>query len=714
MSDLKPRAAPSAEQAQIPSSEALQPHIDAGHELIPVDHQSKKPSYVDWTRTQPLSPDQARAHMAKGGNIGVRLRPDMLVIDVDPRNFANSVDSFDALMNGANIRAFRNWPVVRTGGGGWHYYLKKPADLAVVNLLPDFPGVEFKSAGRQVLAAGSVHPDTRRRYSLEPHPLFEGFQGTMPVPRDLLAMIVRQPACAAVEAGQHTPEEVAQLLTGLDVRRYSQYENWFRVMAAVHAASNGAAKEEFIAWCVGDPDYANDAERIGRSWAALDAERPGGITVRTLYRALKTAGRQDLVDLLGNPDDDGGELANWVWVADASVFIRRSDTKKYNKEQFKSMYAGLHPEGDILNAVWKGKTAVERFEEVIYLPQGPELVDQKKYNLWRPSGVEAREGDTSWFDEHLRLMFPDEQERDLVLDYLALLVQRPAEKIKFALLIQGAQGTGKSAIGALMRRVIGGRNVVFPSNDEVVGRFSGWQEGRQLAIINELMTLGRLEVANRLKTVITEPTLRIEEKYSTTYTIPNYLNLLCFTNHRNAVPIESGDRRWLVIFSPAKPQSGEYYDRLFGKIESAEGASAVKYYLSERQIALNPNGQAPETQAKREMRGYSIGEVEDWLKERFEDSDPPFDFPLVRLEDILFELPRDLKARQKNVKQTVTKFLRDELGAEQASRNTKEDGRRHYRLWIIRDFDKWREAGPTARIDAYEEQITKQSRPSSE
>jgi hypothetical protein len=25
------------------------------------------------------------------------------------------------------------------------------------------------------------------------------------------------------------------------------------------------------------------------------------------------------------------------------------------------MYAGLYPEGDILNAVWKGKTAVERF-----------------------------------------------------------------------------------------------------------------------------------------------------------------------------------------------------------------------------------------------------------------------------------------------------------------------------------------------------------------
>jgi hypothetical protein len=647
--------------------------------------------------------------MARGGNVGVRLRDDMLVIDVDPRNFPAGANTFEALMRHVNVSA-SNWPIVNTGGGGWHYYLRKPTDVEVVNSLPDFPGVEFKSVGRQVLAAGCVHPDTRKRYSIEPHPLFEGFQGTMPVPRDLLAMIVRkqsarsmeagQPARARVEAGQHTPEEITQLLNGLDVVRYrGQFQSWFRVMAAAHAGSNGAAREEFIAWCIGDPEYANDDEKIGDLWDGLDAERAGGATVRTLYWELKNAGRQDLVDQLANPEDDGGALADWVWVADASAFIRRSDTKKFNKDQFKSMYADLYPEGDILNAVWKGKTAVERFEEVIYLPQGAEVVDQKKYNLWRPSGVKARKGDVSWFEEHLALMFPDETERNLVLDYLALLVQRPAQKIKFALLIQGAQGTGKGAIGTLMRRIIGERNVVRPRNDEVVGRFTGWQEGSQLAIIDELMTLGRLEVANRLKTVITEEELRIEEKYSTTYSIPNHLNLLCFTNHRNAVPIEEGDRRWLAIFSPAKPQSPEYYYRLFEKIGSAAGAAAVKHYLAERKIALDPNGQAPETSAKREMRAYSLSEIEDWLKVRFEDCAPPFDFPLVRLEDILFDLPREL--RTKGVRPAVTKFLH-EKGAEQSSRNTKGDGRPNYRLWIIRDLDFWLNEGPTARIEAYE------------
>jgi hypothetical protein len=158
----------------------------------------------------------------------------------------------------------------------------------------------------------------------------------------------------------------------------------------------------------------------------------------------------------------------------------------------------------------------------------------------------------------------------------------------------------------------------------------------------------------------------------------------------------------LVIFSPARPQAQEYYDRLFEKIESAVGAAAVKHYLAQRQIALSPNGRAPDTWAKGEMRSYSLSEIADWLKVRFEDQVAPFDFPLVRSEDILSELPRDLKLKYKNAQATVAKFLREEIGAEQCSRNTKVDGRPNYRLWIIRDFDFWREAGPTARIEAYE------------
>lgn len=46
-------------------------------------------------------------------------------------------------------------------------YFRKPADLSMVNELDAYRGVEFKSLGRQVVAAGSVHPETGRLYALD-------------------------------------------------------------------------------------------------------------------------------------------------------------------------------------------------------------------------------------------------------------------------------------------------------------------------------------------------------------------------------------------------------------------------------------------------------------------------------------------------------------------------------------------------------------------
>src|SRR3546814_9937353 len=89
------------------------------------------------------------------------------------------------------------------------------------------------------------------------------------------------------------------------------------------------------------------------------------------------------------------------------------------------------------------------------------------------------------------------------------------------------------------------------------------------------MARGRIELVNELKTVITGDVLRIRRMRTDTYEVPNGLNLLCFTNHENAVPIEQGDRRWLTLFSPAKAREPAYYGRLFDLLKSDDFAAAV-------------------------------------------------------------------------------------------------------------------------------------------
>ncbi len=694
--------------------DVLDGHAFAGHELIAID--GKKPVASGWRRIAPLSLDDAKVRIARGGNVGVRLRDIDLVIDVDPRHFAAGDDPLTRLKTDFGLPEA---PFVRTGGGGLHIYMRKPGDMAVRGKLDLFEGIEFKSAGFQVVAAGSIHPDTGKPYRLDDDALALSLSEAPDAPTALLNALAKPSASPpSSEAALVGPEKLAEWLDTIDVSSFKDETKWRELMMSCHHATGGSGMDVFVAWSTSDPAYAGDEERIRRRWQSL-AEKPGAITVRTLIAALPAEKRREAIEALGRvaaeddfPDDaevtpadsaTSGTWDEWVFVAEAMQFIRRKDGRKYRTDQWKALYGGLYPDGEILNAVWKSRIPIRKFERLIYLPEAPEFPNGGTtglYNIWRKSGVEARLGDVKPFLDHMAFLFPNEADRELVLDYLALLTQKPAQKIHFALLVRGSQGTGKSWIGNLMERIIGRPNVVRPSNDEVVSRWTHWMEGAQLAIVEELMTLGRLEVANRLKPVITDPMIRIEEKNCSLYSIPNHLNFICFTNHEDALKIEHGDRRWMVVFSPAVKKEAAYYERLFGYLENG-GAAFVKHFLSQRQIVLNGHGVAPATSGKETMRRMSMGDAESFLLDLYEAREAPFDFDLVRVDDLVQAVPAKLSGRS-SLRSRLAKFLKEELGAVALTRHTKQHANRPaWQLWSLRNHDIWENIGATGRIDAY-------------
>jgi hypothetical protein len=684
----------------------------------------KAPMRSNWRIAAPMSVDEAKEHMeVGGGNVGVRLARSQLVVDVDPRNFAPGGDSLDLLQNRLGID-FDSFPVVETGGGGRHFYLLKPVEVEVVGQLREFPGVEFKTEGRQVVAPGSIHPDTGRAYRWDA--LSVPLSEISEAPGALLSAIAKPAAIEAqAVAGVRSPEMLGQLLALLDVGEFADNDSWLKIMMASHHATAGAGRQEFIEWSVSDPAYAHDADAIGRRWDSLKSDGAAAVTEATLFKAIRDAGHGDALNAiiasndfaevieeapgLGRKSGNGphsGFAGQYVWIADAERFIRRKDGKALSEKQFKSLYADKWPEGDILTAVWKGKLPIRRLESMAYVPLADEFTRSPSgapiYNTWRDSRIVPVEGDVAVFLDHIAYLFPDEAERSFVIDYLALLVQRPETKINFALLVQGRQGTGKSWIGLLAARMIGEDNVGRPMNSVVVDKYTDWQEGCQLVIIEELMALGRQEVANRLKPVITDSQLCIRPMYGRAYNLPNHLNLICFTNHADALPIEADDRRWLAVFSPAEPATEAYYDRLFGFLD-AGGAAAVAQWLLARKIELNPKGRAPWTRGKEEMRSFTLGEAEQVLAELLAEGAHPFDFELVRLEDVVASVPDRIARSAKGLRSRVIKWLKDEVKAVKHARYTKQgnDSRQPWSLWSIRNHAHWDGVGAAARIDAY-------------
>jgi hypothetical protein len=241
--------------------------------------------------------------MRLGYNVGVRLRPDQLVIDADPRNYQGA-DRLAELCARFRIN-MQDFPYVLTGGGGFHIYTTKPTDLRTKEKVADFPGIEFKTAGRQVVAAGSVHPDRKLHYRAQD--IFGDLISPPPVPETLLTAIMKDSRTTkSSNSGPISPEQLATLLSALDPIAYADREQWLKLMMASHHATRGEGIEPFVIWSARDPRFANDEQSVRSTWDSLSADRPEGITAATLYKAVVDAGRSDLVASIpqGTTDED--------------------------------------------------------------------------------------------------------------------------------------------------------------------------------------------------------------------------------------------------------------------------------------------------------------------------------------------------------------------------------------------------------------------------
>jgi hypothetical protein len=227
MTDNAPRKG--AREPSLANPRELAGYREAGLQLIPlhrhdyIDERGKRrgksPRDGAW-QLRDYGDFDAQAHMAAGYNVGVRLTDDWVVLDADPRNYPegrNCLDELARKMGYEDGEAFcdDNAHVV-TGSGGFQVFLRKSPETSFVDSMKDHAGIEFKSAGRQVVAAGSVHPETRELYRVGMLAL--PFSLARPVPSQLIEIAGRKHA-AVFASGSGLKLSVAQVRHCLDRHR---------------------------------------------------------------------------------------------------------------------------------------------------------------------------------------------------------------------------------------------------------------------------------------------------------------------------------------------------------------------------------------------------------------------------------------------------------------------------------------------------------------
>lgn len=287
----------------------LKPFVRTGYELFPLKMRAKIPRDEGWQHRQYTLAGDIASWVKRGGNVGVRLRDVDLVLDVDPRNFAAGDDPMRRLIRDLG-RGGIEAPIVLSGrgDGGHHIYFRKPAGMRVAGKLEGYQGIDVRSKGTFVVAPGSIHPETGGTYRVDPDA--PAISDVREAPDALLALIAREDNTIRIGgegAGIMTNEQMAAMLAVLDPADYGHghYDKWIALAAACHDATGGGGLVEFLAWCAGDPDYADEVaqERVVRHWNSFTAGKRGGATYRTLLRAVADAGRPDLVAAFDDDDE---------------------------------------------------------------------------------------------------------------------------------------------------------------------------------------------------------------------------------------------------------------------------------------------------------------------------------------------------------------------------------------------------------------------------
>lgn len=250
--------------------------------------------------------------------------------------------------------------------------------------------------------------------------------------------------------------------------------------------------------------------------------------------------------------------------------------------------------------------------------------------------------------KHLEHLFRFERDRKLLLSWLAHIVQTNG-RTNWSPVIQGAESDGKSFVYTLMGVILGGDNVDTIDGTAFGEKYSGWAEGCQFLMVEEVRLHGmdRFAVLNKVKPFISNLMVSIRRMREDRYKVINTVNYMLTTNHKDGVPITENDSRYFPMFSRWQTKHAidafnranpKYYDRLHRVLEHG---GALRRWLMDYELCeeFNPLKRAPASAARAEMVYLNQSEEEEGLAEALDSSkNPLFSRKLLASEQVAEEL----------------------------------------------------------------------------
>lgn len=243
----------------------------------------------------------------------------------------------------------------------------------------------------------------------------------------------------------------------------------------------------------------------------------------------------------------------------------------------------------------------------------PEKTAADILNFWVGPVPEAHPGNWVKLRDFIRdvICAGDSESYEYVIRFMAHAVQKPEEKPGVLLALLGGQGTGKGMYFAIWRAIWGRTTLLVSNVDRVLGQFNASLERNFVICMDEALFAGDKRSVDRLKSLVTEPYIQVEQKYQPDRTIASVHRFMASSNHEHFAHVEQDDRRFVFLrVSELKKQDTVYFSGIHAAINDPATIGAMVYYLQRKDLTGFDVRKKPNTTEHHSQKMKSLQGVE--------------------------------------------------------------------------------------------------------
>ena len=294
--------------------------------------------------------------------------------------------------------------------------------------------------------------------------------------------------------------------------------------------------------------------------------------------------------------------------------------------------------------IWREHRARLHFKRTVFKPL-PATLQPGELNTYFPPAISAQEAE-GWASHSIqygdkRITLADFQNyiKDTICDgkdplynyivyWLASTIQRSYVKLGTSLIILGPEGCGKDTLMNTVGCILGKQSYLTTANEsDMTSQFNHIMTSKTLVVFNEANRMS-LQTQSRLKSLITDTSIRVERKYHDADSLDNYINVVVISNLVNHPPFAIGynARRWVLVHCGNKNVGKvDYWQGIYNWLgivpgrsiyEPTPGIRAVADWLYKVKIPENWNPRdLPPSRALNDMKKHFFHPAHAWWYE---------------------------------------------------------------------------------------------------